>query len=150
MKSDFVLILIILALLQFSFGALADSQAPRLPIANSAGQPINYQQTTKIPTLSLIQAATMAEVIQYLSRPNNRLIWICGQDVVRKIQNLQDTRKLAPECRSELNRILTKDFESDSREIVGLATKITAEKYSSQEKLEAIYNWITRNIALDV
>jgi len=135
---------IILLVLQFSTQARADIVAGRLPApqVNSDG--------TVLPNLSLIQAATLMEIMQELSKPGNRLIWLCGQDLMSRLQNQNSSKKLTPECRSELNRILTKEYESQSREIVGLSTFITRGLVTNEEKTSAIYEWVTKSISYDV
>lgn len=107
-------------------------------------------ESTQLPNLSMIQAAAFMEVLQVLSRPGNKLYWLCGQDIVKKIQHPNSVQNLSPECRSELNRVMTKDNSGSSEEVTALAVQITNGKISNRDKLTAIYEWVTENISYDV
>ena len=107
-------------------------------------------ELNQMPNLSMIQTATVMEVMQALSKPGNKVFALCGNDIVKKAQKGDRNHKLSPECRSEFNRILTKDLESSDSEITELALKITKNSKTNRDKLLAIYDWVTENIQYDV
>lgn len=102
----------------------------------------------KAPDLSMIKTATIMEIMQILSKPENKVYWLCNEDIRLKIQN--KLSRLSAPCRSELNRVVIKDSDIDSPEVSNLALEITKDAATDQEKLFAIYDWITRNISYDV
>ncbi len=102
----------------------------------------------KVPDLSMIKTATLMEVMQILSTPGNKIYWTCNEDIRQMIQRKQT--KLSALCRSELNRLLTKDVKSNGPDITNLAEEITKNADSDLERVSAIYTWVTKNISYDV
>ncbi len=104
----------------------------------------------RMPDLSMIQTATFLELMQSLSKRDNKVLWLCGNDVIKKVQKKDPNNGLSPDCRSELNRVLTRDLSSGGVDIVGLAHEITKGLRTQVEKTSAIYSWVTENINYDV
>lgn len=104
----------------------------------------------QMPNLSLLQTAAVMEIMQELAKPGNKALVLCGNDILKKAQGGESKHKLTPECRSELNRIITKDMQSNIPEISDLAIKITNRSKTNMDKLQAIHKWVTHNIKYDV
>lgn len=103
----------------------------------------------QLPNLSMIKTATVLEIMEAISRQGNKVLWLCSENIKAIVSNKPNAR-LSPVCRSELNKLITKDVQSDGPDIKGLAEKITEDAITDSDKLLAIYKWVTTNISYDV